>query len=177
MKETITIDCPQGYKPIYEDGVIKFEKTYMTYGMAINKLDYSEVERLRYQQECLIQLMTIIRALNKEVIFEENKAFGSLNGRLYYPYFYVRKGKSKNAIHFEQDGETYFLSNKGKAIRQEDFHSYYCDSDTANINSSICLLICYTKEIAEYVAKTYPKLIYEALFSSNKETKWLDDIK
>jgi excinuclease UvrABC nuclease subunit len=177
MKMKIEVECPDGYKPVYEDGVIKFEKAYMTYGMAINKLDFKEAERLRYRQECLIQLLTIIRALNKEVVFEENKAFGNLNGRLYYPNFHVRKGKTINAIHLEKGRETYYLANKGAAIRQEDFHMHYCDMDSPNIESSICLLSCYTKEIAEYVAKTYPKLIYEALFSCNDDTKWLDDIK
>ena len=183
MKRTIEIECPNGYKPIYNAETGKVEivpenimdriKTYE------DARDYLG-DRVNYYNESvnsLAKLQTILDALN------EGYKFDILTGTVWYPWirFFKMESVPKTAKvigHFRYQGEKFVLVGDDACYSGGEgigcFHFY---NDIGYTYSMAGILACKSKEIAEYVSTQFGKLIFEVCFArhfEDKEFEWLD---
>lgn len=186
MKRTIEIECPDGYKPIYnaKTGNVEIVPENImgrikTYEDARDYLGYLFNSEIHYTEsvKALAKLQTILDALN------EKHKFNLLTGTVWYPWvrFFRMKSVPKDAEvigHFRYQGEkfalvggcAYFGGNAGLGS----FYSYF---DVGNAFSDVGMLACKSEEIAEYVSTQFGKLVFEACFARHfnvGEFKWLD---
>lgn len=181
-----TIECPDGYKPIYNaktgnveivpENIIGRIKTYED---AKEHLGYFCKGAIVYNDSArsVAKLQTILDALN------EGYKFDLLTGTVWYPWvrFYRMKAVPKDAEvigHFRYQGEKFALVG-GCA----DFGGYaglgffYSDDGVGNAVSAVGLLACKSEEIAKYVSTQFGKLVFDACFARHfkgEEFEWLD---
>ena len=182
MKKTIEIECPDGYKPVYDTKTGKVEiipenimDRIKTYEDAKNYLGViiSDSESISY----LAKLQTILDALN------EKHKFNLLTGTVWYPWvrFFRMKSVPKNAEiigHFRYQGEKFALVGGSTAHVDLDgigyFNSYI---GVGAACPNIGMLACKSEEIAKYMSTQFGKLIFNACFSRHLkggEFEWLD---
>lgn len=186
MKKTIEIECPDGYKPIYnaETGNVEIVPENImgrirTYEDAVNYLGCVTRDTIYYNRSVnsLAKLQTVLDALN------EGHKFNLLTGTIWYPWvrFFRMKSVPKDAEvigHFRYQGEKFALVG-GHAINGGNaglgcFVSYLGVGGAA---SNVGMLACKSEEIAEYVSTQFGKLVFEACFARHfnvGEFKWLD---
>ena len=186
MKRTIEIECPDGYKPIYnaKTGNVEIVPENImgrikTYEDARDYLGYVVRDAVSYNESVnsLAKLQTILDALN------EKHKFNLLTGTVWYPWvrFFRMKSVPKDAEvigHFRYQGEKFALVG-GYALYGGDaglgsFSSYY---DVGNADSLVGMLACKSEEIAKYVSTQFGKLVFDACFARHfegKEFEWLD---
>lgn len=186
MKKTIEIECPDGYKPVYnaETGKIEIVPSSSTeriksFTDATNEMGACLATYMRENQsiESLSRLQLIIDALN------EGHKFNLLTGTVWYPWvrFFRMKSVPKDAEvigHFRYQGEKFALvgsyaSNGGRA----GFGSFISDYGVGVAYSLVGLLACKSEEIAKYVSTQFGKLVFDACFVRHfegKEFEWLD---
>lgn len=186
MKRTIEIECPNGYKPVYNAETGKVEivpgnstdriKSLMD---ATNEMGVCLATYMRENQsiESLSRLQLIIDALN------EGHKFNLLTGTVWYPWvrFFRMKSVPKDAEvigHFRYQGEKFALvggcADHGGYAGLGFFNSY---NDVGNAYSSVGMLACKSEEIAKYVSTQFGKLVFDACFVRHfegKEFEWLD---
>lgn len=169
MKKTIEIECPDGYKPIYnaETGNVEIVPENImgrirTYEDAVNYL---------------AKLQTVLDALN------EGHKFNLLTGTIWYPWvrFFRMKSVPKDAEvigHFRYQGEKFALVGGGAFFGGDAglgcFSSYDAFGFAA---SSVGMLACKSEEIAKYVSTQFGKLVFDACFARHfkgEEFEWLD---
>jgi hypothetical protein len=178
MKRTIEIECPKGQKPVYKDGKIIFVnelsmEDIKNSSIACGILSVDEINKLRYQRDRLFTLLTIIKALNKE--FSNGNKISLTKDCVFYPHFYFYTKERNNSIRFKHDGKIYYLEGdhaffgSGDGIGKFDFKHGISNSDV-----DFGLLGCATLEIAKYVSKTFPKLLFDALYYGKIDYEWLD---
>lgn len=184
MKKTIEIECPDGYKPVYNAETGKVEivseditamvQTYEDACKIMGRDVYGNVPA-NFSVDALRKLHVILDALN------EGYKFNLLAGTVWYPWvrFFRMKSVPKDAEvigHFSYQGEKFALVG-GRA----DFGSsaglgfFYSLNDVGN--ASVGLLACKSEEIAKYVSTQFGKLVFEACFARHfnvGEFKWLD---
>lgn len=186
MKKTIEIECPDGYKPVYnaETGKVEIVPSSSTeriksFTDATNEMGVCLATYMRENQsiESLSRLQLIIDALN------EGHKFNLLTGTVWYPWvrFFRMKSVPKDAEvigHFRYQGEKFALVGGGAVIGGlaglSYFYSYY---GVGNANSIVGMLACKSEEIAKYVSTQFGKLVFEACFARHfnvGEFKWLD---
>lgn len=186
MKKTIEIECPDGYKPIYnaETGNVEIVPENImgrikTYEDARDYLGYLFNSEIHYTEsvKALAKLQTILDALN------EKHKFNLLTGTVWYPWvrFFRMKSVPKDAEvigHFRYQGEKFALvgghANNGGTAGLGSFYSYLGVGDAS---SRVGMLACKSEEIAEYVSTQFGKLVFEACFARHfnvGEFKWLD---
>lgn len=188
MKRTIEIECPDGYKPIYnaETGNVEIVpenimgriKTYgdayeLLYGdnhFAVDVTSNVSIEALR-------KLQTILDALN------EKHKFNLLTGTIWYPWvrFFRMKSVPKDAEvigHFRYQGEKFALvggcADYGGGAGLGCFYSH---NSVSFAGSDVGLLACKSEEIAKYVSTQFGKLVFDACFARHfkgEEFEWLD---
>lgn len=186
MKKTIEIECPDGYKPIYnaETGNVEIVPENImgrikTYEDAVNYLGCATRDTIYYNKSVnsLAKLQTILNALN------EGHKFNLLTGTIWYPWvrFFRMKSVPKDAEvigHFRYQGEKFALVG-GYA----DYGSYaglgYFGSDggVGDAVSDVGMLACKSEEIAKYVSTQFGKLVFDACFARHfkgEEFEWLD---
>ena len=181
MKRTIEIECPDGYKPIYNAETGKVEivpenimeriKTYEDAKNYLGGFNYNE------SSNSLAKLQTIIDALN------ENYKFSLLTGTVWYPCVrFLKRNSDPKEIkvigHFRYQGEKFALVG-GYAYDSGDAGlGCFDSSDGIGIaDSYVGMLSCKSKEIAKYVSTQFGKLIFEACFArhfEDGEFEWLD---
>lgn len=167
MKKTIEIECPDGYKPIYnaETGNVEIVPENImgrTYEDAVNSL---------------AKLQTVLDALN------EGHKFNLLTGTIWYPWvrFFRMKSVPKDAEvigHFRYQGEKFALVG-GRAIHggNAGLGSFTSYSDVGYAISHVGMLACKSEEIAKYVSTQFGKLVFDACFARHfkgEEFEWLD---
>lgn len=181
MKRTIEIECPDGYKPIYNaktgnveivpENIMGRIKTYE------DARDYLGLVSYNRSVSSLAKLQTILDALN------EKHKFNLLTGTVWYPRvrFFRMKSVPKDAEvigHFRYQGEkfalvgggAYYGGNAGLSF----FHSGY---DVGSAYSYVGMLVCKSEEIAKYVSTQFGKLVFDACFARHfkgEEFEWLD---
>lgn len=186
MKKTIEIECPDGYKPVYnaETGKVEIVPSSSTeriksFTDATNEMGVCLATYMRENQsiESLSRLQLIIDALN------EGHKFNLLTGTVWYPRvrFFRMKSVPKDAEvigHFRYQGEKFALvgsgANNGGSAGLGYFGSYY---DVGNAYSDVGMLACKSEEIAKYVSTQFGKLVFDACFVRHfegKEFEWLD---
>lgn len=181
MKQTIEIECPNGYKPVYNpdtkkveiipDNVMDRVKTYEDARRCLGDVTYNG------SINALAKLQTILEALN------EGHKFKLLTGNVWYPWvrFYrvdsVPEG-SKIVRYFSYQGEKFALVGG--------FADYGSNSGLGNFDSNdeasfayadVGMFACKSREIAEYVSTQFGELVFEACFSRHldaDEFKWLN---
>lgn len=186
MKKTIEIECPDGYKPIYnaETGNVEIVpenimERIRTYEDARDYLGYLFNSEIHYTEsvKALAKLQTILDALN------EKHKFDLLTGTVWYPLvrFFRMKSVPKDAEvigHFRYQGEKFALVG-GDA----DYGGYaglgwfYSSDDVGNAYSHVGMLACKSEEIAKYVSTQFGKLVFDACFARHfkgEEFEWLD---
>ena len=186
MKQTIEIEVPDGYKPIYNAKTGNVEivpenitELIKTYEDARDYLGYVVRDEVSYNESVnsLTKLQTILDALN------EKHKFNLLTGTVWYPWvrFFRMKSVPKDAEvigHFRYQGEKFALVGGGAAYGGVAGLGYfYSDSNVGGAFSDVGMLSCKSKEIAKYVSTQFGKLVFEACFArhfEDKEFEWID---
>lgn len=185
MKKTIEIECPDGYKPVYNAETGKVEivseditarvQTYEDACKIMSRDVYGNVPA-NFPVDALRKLHVILDALN------EGHKFNLLTGTVWYPWvrFFRMKSVPKDAEvigHFSYQGEKFALvggANYGGNAGLSCFGSNY---GVSYADSTVGMLACKSEEIAEYVSTQFGKLVFEACFARRfnvGEFKWLD---
>lgn len=186
MKRIIEIECPDGYKPIYnaKTGNVEIVPENImgqikTYEDARDYLGYVVRDAVSYNESVnsLAKLQTILDALN------EKHKFNLLTGTAWYPWvrFFRMKSVPKDAEvigHFRYQGEKFALvggtaHNGGGA----GLGYFYSSIDVGSAASDVGMLACKSEEIAKYVSTQFGKLVFDACFARHfegKEFEWLD---
>lgn len=181
MKRTIEIECPDGYKPIYNaktgnveivpENIMGRIKTYE------DARDYFGLVRDNKSVNSLAKLQTILDALN------EKHEFNLLTGTVWYPWvrFFRMKSVPKDAEvigHFRYQGEKFALVGGHAPDGGYAGLGYFTSSlDVGNAFSFVGMLACKSEEIAKYVSTQFGKLVFDACFARHfegKEFEWLD---
>lgn len=186
MKKTIEIECPDGYKPVYNAETGKVEivseditarvQTYEDACKIMSRDVYGNVPA-NFSVDALRKLHVILDALN------EGHKFNLLTGTVWYPWvrFFRMKLVPKDAEvigHFSYQGEKFALVG-GNAVNGGlaglgYFHSNFGVGDA---NSNVGFLACKSEEIAKYVSTQFGKLVFDACFARHfkgEEFEWLD---
>lgn len=180
MKRTIEIECPDGYKPIYnaKTGNVEIVPENImgrikTYEDARDYLGYVVRDAVNYNESVnsLAKLQTILDALN------EKHKFNLLTGTVWYPWvrFFRMKSVPKDAEvigHFRYQREKFALVGGCAGLG-------FFDSDygVGSANSNVGMLACKSEEIAKYVSTQFGKLVFDACFARHfegREFEWLD---
>lgn len=186
MKKTIEIECPDGYKPVYNAETGKVEivseditarvRTYEDACKIMSRDVYGNVPA-NFSVDALRKLHVILDALN------EGHKFNLLTGTVWYPWvrFFRMKSVPKDAEvigHFSYQGEKFALvggsADSGSYAGLGSFISYY---GVGTAYSVVGMLACKSEEIAKYVSTQFGKLVFEACFARHfnvGEFKWLD---
>lgn len=181
MKRTIEIECPDGYKPIYNaktgnveivpENIMGRIKTYE------DARDYLGLVSYNRSISSLAKLQTILDALN------EKHKFNLLTGTVWYPWvrFFRMKSVPKGAEvigHFRYQGEKFALVGGGASYGGVTGLGYFNSSNGAsNAGSGVGMLVCKSEEIAKYVSTQFGKLVFDACFARHfkgNEFEWLD---
>lgn len=183
MKKTIEIECPDGYKPIYnaETGNVEIVPENImgrirTYEDAVNYLGCDTIYYNR-SVNSLAKLQTVLDALNK------GHKFNLLTGIIWYPWvrFFRMKSVPKDAEvigHFRYQGEKFALVGGGALYGgYAGLSSFYSNDDVGDAASHVGMLTCKSEEIAKYVSTQFGKLVFDACFARHfegREFEWLD---
>lgn len=183
MKRTIEIECPNGYKPIYnietgnveivKENIIDRIKTYE------DARDYFGFVKDEYNKSVnsLAKLQTILDALN------EGYKFDLLTVTVWYPFvrFYRVNSVPKDTEvigHFRyQEEEFALVGNDALSGGRSGLGSFLSSNNIGYAFSSIGMFACKSEEIAKYVSTQFGKLVFEACFArhfDNREFEWLD---
>lgn len=186
MKKTIEIECPDGYKPVYnaETGKVEIVPSSSTeriksFTDATNEMGVCLATYMRENQsiESLSRLQLIIDALN------EGHKFNLLTGTVWYPWvrFFRMKSVPKDAEvigHFRYQGEKFALVGGNAYFGSfAGLGCFYSNFDVGLALSIVGLLACKSEEIAKYVSTQFGKLVFEACFARHfnvGEFEWLD---
>lgn len=186
MKKTIEIECPDGYKPVYNAETGKVEivseditarvQTYEDACKIMSRDVYGNVPA-NFSVDALRKLHVILDALN------EGHKFNLLTRTVWYPWvrFFRMKSVPKDAEvigHFRYQGEKFALVGGGAILGSYaglgDFSS---NNGVGRASSVVGLLACKSEEIAKYVSTQFGKLVFEACFARHfnvGEFEWLD---
>lgn len=185
MKKTIEIECPDGYKPVYNAETGKVEivseditarvQTYEDACKIMSRDVYGNVPA-NFSVDALRKLHVILDALN------EGHKFNLLTGTVWYPWvrFFRMKSVPKDAEvigHFSYQGEKFALVGGDAYLGGVAGGSFLSHNDVGNAFSIVGMLACKSEEIAEYVSTQFGKLVFEACFARHfnvGEFKWLD---
>lgn len=184
MKKTIEIECPDGYKPVYnaETGKVEIvsEDTtarVQTYEDACKIMSRDGNVPANFSVDALRKLHVILDALN------EGHKFNLLTRTVWYPWvrFFRMKSVPKDAEvigHFRYQGEKFALVG-GSATDGglAGLGSFYSNSGVGGAYSHVGMLACKSEEIAKYVSTQFGKLVFEACFARHfnvGEFEWLD---
>lgn len=186
MKRTIEIECPDGYKPIYnaKTGNVEIVPENImgqikTYEDARDYLGYVVRDAVSYNESVnsLAKLQTILDALN------EKHKFNLLTGTVWYPWvrFFRMKSVPKDAEvigHFRYQGEKFALVGGYASYGSfAGLGSFYSGLDVGIARSAVGMLACKSEEIAKYVSTQFGKLVFDACFARHfegREFEWLD---
>lgn len=186
MKKTIEIECPDGYKPVYNAETGKVEivseditarvKTYEDACKIMSRDVYGNVPA-NFSVDALRKLHVILDALN------EGYKFNLLTGTVWYPWvrFFRMKSVPKDAEvigHFRYQGEKFALAGGGANNGGNAGLGYFFSNRGVGIAFSIVgMLACKSEEIAKYVSTQFGKLVFDACFARHfkgEEFEWLD---
>lgn len=186
MKKTIEIECPDGYKPVYNAETGKVEivseditarvQTYEDACKIMSRDVYGNVPA-NFSVDALRKLHVILDALN------EGHKFNLLTGTVWYPWvrFFRMKSVPKDAEvigHFRYQGEKFALVGGGAILGGGAGLGFFHSSlGVGNASSNVGLLACKSEEIAKYVSTQFGKLVFEACFARHfnvGEFEWLD---
>lgn len=186
MKKTIEIECPDGYKPIYnaETGNVEIVPENIMGRIricedAVNYLGCVTRDTIYYNRSVnsLAKLQTVLDALN------EGHKFNLLTGTIWYPWvrFFRMKSVPKDAEvigHFRYQGEKFALvggyAHYGSSAG---LGYFYSNNVVGYAYSDVGMLACKSEEIAKYVSTQFGKLVFDACFARHfegREFEWLD---
>lgn len=184
MKKTIEIECPDGYKPVYNAETGKVEivseditarvQTYEDACKIMSRDVYGNVPA-NFSVDALRKLHVILDALN------EGHKFNLLTGTVWYPWvrFFRMKSVPKDAEvigHFSYQGEKFALVGGRAHLGGSAGLSYFL-SGVGLATSIVGMLACKSEEIAKYVSTQFGKLVFDACFARHfkgEEFEWLD---
>ena len=186
MKKTIEIECPDGYKPVYNAETGKVEivseditarvQTYEDACKIMSRDVYGNVPA-NFSVDALRKLHVILDALN------EGHKFNLLTGTVWYPWvrFFRMKSVPKDAEvigHFRYQGEKFALVGGHAYIGSfAGLGFFYSGNDVGGATSVVGMLACKSEEIAKYVSTQFGKLVFDACFARHfkgEEFEWLD---
>ncbi len=177
MKKTIEIECPDGYKPVYNPETGKIEMVTEDITAVIKTYEdarkYLGADAISYNKSIdpLAKLMTILDALNK------GHEFDLLRGVVWHPrvYFYKVPPKDSTVIgHFRYKYEKFALV--GEYAYSNCFEGLGAFDSSAGRIRNEEMFACKSEEIARYVSVQFGKLLFEACFARHfkkGEFEWL----
>lgn len=186
MKKTIEIECPDGYKPVYNAETGKVEivseditarvQTYEDACKIMSRDVYGNVPA-NFSVDALRKLHVILDALN------EGHKFNLLTGTVWYPWvrFFRMKSVPKDAEvigHFRYQGEKFALvGGRADSGGGAGLGYFFSDDGVGYAASIVGMLACKSEEIAKYVSTQFGKLVFDACFARHfkgEEFEWLD---
>lgn len=186
MKKTIEIECPDGYKPVYNAETGKVEivseditarvQTYEDACKIMSRDVYGNVPA-NFSVDALRKLHVILDALN------EGHKFNLLTGTVWYPWvrFFRMKSVPKDVEvigHFRYQGEKFALVGGGALLGGFAGLGFFNSGHGVGYAySNVGMLACKSEEIAKYVSTQFGKLVFDACFARHfegKEFEWLD---
>lgn len=183
MKTTIEIECPDGYKPVYNAETRKVEivpissiERIKSLEDAINEMGMCFTTYMEENQsiKSLAKLQLIIDALNK------GHKFGFLTGTIWYPlmrFYRVAPKEAKIIGHFSYKNEKFALVGAATDGASAGLGAFNSIGSIGYSWANCGMFACKSKEIAEYVSTQFGKLVFEACFAKHfnaEEFKWLD---
>lgn len=179
MKRTIEIECPDGYKPIYNAKTGNVEIVPENMERVKSYEDAMKITDRTYGSDAskvaLGKLQLILEVLN------EGHKFNLLTGTVWYPWVRFFRSVPKDAEvigHFRYQGEKFVLvgglANIGCCTGLGSFNS---SNDVGFAASVVGMFACKSEEIAKYVSTQFGKLVFDACFARHfecKEFEWLD---
>ena len=181
MKQTIEIECPNGYKPVYNPDTKKVEiipdnvmDRVKTYEDARRCLGYVKLGDVTYNgsMNALAKLQTILEALN------EGHKFKLLTGNVWYPWvrFYrvdsIPEG-SKIVRYFSYQGEKFALVG-GYAFygANSGLGSFYSSTGVGGAYANVGMFACKDEETALYVSSQFGDLVFQAIYGHSVNYYW-----
>ena len=181
MKQTIEIECPNGYKPVYNPDTKKVEiipdnvmDRVKTYEDARRCLGYVKLGDVTYNGSinALAKLQTILEALN------EGHKFKLLTGNVWYPWvrFYrvdsVPEG-SKIVRYFSYQGEKFALVGGYANYGADSGLGYFLSRNGVGYAyAHVGLFACKDRETALYVSSQFGDLIFQAIYGDLINYYW-----
>lgn len=183
MKKTLEIECPDGYKPVYDaetgkveiipEDLTKIIKTHEDAG------EYRVTGTISYNESvnALAELHKILETLN------DGYKFDLLEGDIWFPFVKFCRGDAVKGVG-EKIGSFYYRGELFTLVGGCYFRGCLAGlgSFDSNINSGIAtssvgMLACKSKRIAGCVSVQFGKLIFEAYFAryfANGEFEWVE---
>lgn len=183
MKQVVEIECPQGYKPVYDECTGKIQivpddirDCIKTSDDALKKLKLYKISTSNPSINALHELQAVLDVLN------EGHKFDLIKGKIWYPWvtFYVKGKAPKNA---KVVGEFQY---KGIAFLLVGGDTYCCygaglgrflsGDGVGGCDAAVGSLACKDEETAKYVSSQFGKLVFEACFLRHldpKDFKWV----
>lgn len=183
MKKSIEIECPDGYKPVYNAETGKVEiipenimERVKTYEDVCDILQ-GRANKINRSVDALHKLQNIIDVLN------EGYKFDLLKGTVWYPWvrFYRNNAVPNDAEvigKFYYKGERFTLVGGNANLGGDAGLSFFTSSNgVGSATSVVGLLACKNEEIAKYVSTQFGKLVFDACFAryfKDEEFEWVD---
>lgn len=183
MKKTIEIECPDGYKPVYNTQTRKVKLVpesimdrVKTYEDVCNILQ-SCANKINRSVDALHKLQNIIDVLN------EGYRFDLLNGTVWYPWvrFYRNNAVINDA---EVIGKFYYKGERFTLVGSCAHNSglaglgdFFFNTGSGTVYSFVGMLACKNEEIAKYVSTQFGKLVFDACFArhfKDGEFEWIE---
>lgn len=183
MKKTLEIECPDGYKPVYNTRTGKVEITpenimerVKTYEDVCDILQ-GRANKINRSVDAMHKLQNIIDVLN------EGYKFDLLKGTVWYPWirFYRDNAVPNDA---EVIGKFYYKGGRFALVGGDAVNGGYAglgyfssDYGVGYATSGVGMLACKNEEIARYVSTQFGKLVFDACFArhfKDEEFEWVD---
>lgn len=183
MKRSIEIECPKGYKPVYnpKTGKVDIVPEDITdiIGSYEDAAEYLGYHNHKTSADDLFEMELILDALNQKHKFQ------LFEGNVWYPSVMIFNMKkyipiNTNVIgHFFYRGDRYALIGGYAASNEIHGLSYFYDSvNTSFIQSFIGLFACKSEKIAKYVSSKFGKKIFNICFAryldEDDDFRWID---
>lgn len=175
MKHLLEIECPEGYKPVYDakSGKIKITEEYdykniKTFEDACKYLHTEFKSTGNKHADAIIKIDIISKALNNNHQFKLDKE------SVYHPYIilYLKKPTGDyikiftDKLIFVTGGSAYLGSNAGLGC----LHSHRSSSD---FTVDLGLFPCKSMEIAKHFSKYFVKEIFDAIYSGQLNYEYI----
>lgn len=175
MKHTIEIECPDGYKPVYNNRTGKVEIVKEHHFTNIKSFkDACEYLGIKFKStgdkhaDAIIKIDIIGRALNN------NYQFAFADGTIYYPYLLIdKKVPDKEHIKVLVDQLYFLVGGHAHPGGDAGLGRLYAYTSPSDLYANVGLFPCKSKEIAEHFSKYFIKEIFDAIYAGQIDYEYV----
>lgn len=194
-KQTIEIDCPEGYKPIVEGTTIKFvsdKPDWKEIKTVSQALDYCK-KYFNTESASLIAVLNCLSIQDYEywvilyrlivMAITDNEKVNLIKGNIYYPYVqFCKLGREKNCWgdttvgHISYEGDTYAVVGGSTSYGSPaGLGSFYSAAGVSVSYSDIGFRAVSLLEKAQHISKYFGKVVFYIMYGgTNCDWKWVD---